>query len=131
MPKPRSKFAITEFDRWMLAVGASAGFILVLNLSHSFVASLLLGVPMGIGGNCVVLIFWKLALPNGVELPDLFKLDRKQRYGMLAVIVLSMGWVYWQAANNLNSFDLLCMTIGVAEFAAIFGYGWYRHHRST
>ncbi len=131
MPQLRSRFAIIDFDRWMLAVGACVGFILVLYLSHSFVASLLLGAPMGIGGNCMVLIFWKLALPSGVELPDLFKLDRKQRYGMLAVIVLSIGWVYWQAAKNLNSFDLLCMTLGTAEFAAIFGYGWYRHSRSA
>jgi hypothetical protein len=129
--KAGSKFEISGFDRAVLALGACAGFVLALYASQSLWFSFLVGIPMGIGGNCVVLILARLLWPNGIEHPHFFIFDRKRRYLTVTVILLSAAWSYWEAASRHDTFGLLCLSIFYSQFAVLFGYSWYRHMRGA
>ena len=124
-------FAISNADRVFLACGAAFGFCLVFYISHSFLASLFLGVAPGVGGNCVVLIIAKLVWPDGIERLNFFRLSRGRRYWQVTVLSLLVVCAYWQPLRNHNSFALAITTLFVLEFAVLFGYFWYRDERSA
>ena len=125
-----SRFAISAADRVFLVCGACVGFFLLLNLSHSVVLSLVIGVPGGIVGNCMALILAKLIWPDGIDQLDLFRLSRGRRYWTAAVIGLVVFWSCYQVAMNGKSFDLFVLVLFYSEFAILFGYFWFRRRRA-